>query len=82
MKFKAFMLMINSFESDQGTVPMVIKSRPCLCLVNVRLTTFTPLPNSNKVCRQQQMVEIYGHYTMLQTLNILKKYGRFNRLIN
>ncbi|VDK67561.1 unnamed protein product [Litomosoides sigmodontis] len=65
-------------HNDQGIVPVVLKSRPYLCLVNVRLTTFTPLPNSEKVCRQQQIVEIYGDYTMLQTLNALKEYERFS----
>ncbi|KAL3994572.1 hypothetical protein ACH3XW_22255 [Acanthocheilonema viteae] len=71
---------ISTDKSDQGIVPVVLKSRPCVCLVNVRLTTFTPLPNSDKVCRQQQIIEIYGDYTILQTLNTLKEYERFDSL--
>ncbi|EJD75318.1 hypothetical protein LOAG_17520 [Loa loa] len=67
-------------KSDQSIVPTVLKSRPCLYLVEVRLTTFTPLRNSDKVCRQQQIVEMYGDYTMLQTLNILKQYERLSSM--
>uniref|UniRef100_A0A0R3RG79 RING-type domain-containing protein n=1 Tax=Elaeophora elaphi TaxID=1147741 RepID=A0A0R3RG79_9BILA len=69
---------ISTDKSDQEIVPVMLESRPCLCLVNVRLTTFTTLSNSDKVCRQQQIVEVYGDYTMLQTLNALKEYERFN----
>ncbi|CAG9529545.1 unnamed protein product [Cercopithifilaria johnstoni] len=69
---------ISTNKSDQGIVPVVVKSRPCLYLVNVRLTTFTPLQNSDKVCRQQQIMEVYSDYTMLQTLNTLKEHERFN----
>ncbi|EJW85856.1 hypothetical protein WUBG_03231 [Wuchereria bancrofti] len=67
-------------KSDQSIVPTVLKSRPCLRLVEVRLTAFIPLRNSEKVFRQQQIIEIYGDYTMLQTLNILKEYERLSSL--
>ncbi|KAK6104235.1 hypothetical protein QQG55_15505 [Brugia pahangi] len=70
----------NRDFSDQSIVPTVLKSRPCLRLVEVRLTAFIPLRNSDKVFRQQQIVEIYGDYTMLQTLNILKEYERLSSL--
>ncbi|VDK71524.1 unnamed protein product [Onchocerca ochengi] len=61
-------------------MPNVLENMPCISLVDVCLTTFIPLRNSDKICRQQQIVEIYGDYTMLQTLNVLKEYERLSSL--
>ncbi|MCP9261926.1 hypothetical protein DINM_005235 [Dirofilaria immitis] len=67
-------------EDGQEIIANALENMPCLNLVDVRLTTFTSLRNSDKIYRQQQIIEIYGDYTMLQTLNVLKEYERLSSL--
>ncbi|OZC11243.1 hypothetical protein X798_01659 [Onchocerca flexuosa] len=70
---------VTTIDKDEK-MPNMLENMPCLSLVDVCLTTFIPLRNSDKICRQQQVVEIYGDYTMLQTLNVLKEYERLSSL--
>uniref|UniRef100_A0A915PNG7 RING-type domain-containing protein n=1 Tax=Setaria digitata TaxID=48799 RepID=A0A915PNG7_9BILA len=71
---------IGTDKDGQAVASNESKGVPCLYLVDVRLTTFTPLRNSDKVCRQQQIVEMYGNYTVSEAINVLKDYTRLSSL--